>query len=168
MPGKLRCGVLDLSRPEVFSHVLEALRPLMRDPRNRHPLQLKGHYHFTTTSPAICGEPGWYVIHGEDGLPLYVGTAENLNARLNSDAGSRDRFADPQRTSDPTRNFIKAFMAAGTLTSLSVVTITEPDLRRSLGLTEPLGKLDRENIEKLISMFRAKLCGLAAPKTYQQ
>ena len=113
----------------------------MREPLNRHPLQLKGHYHFTITGAAISGAPGWYVIHGEDGLPLYVGTADNLNARVNSDAGSRDRFADPQRTSDPTRNFIKAFMAAGTLTSLSVVTITEPDLRRSLGLAEPLASL---------------------------
>ncbi len=160
MPGTLRCGDLDLCSPTVFTRVLEALTALVREPRNRYALQLKNRYYFAVPASSLTSEAGWYIIYGSDALPLYVGTAENLNGRLNTENGSRDGFANPQRTSDPERNFIKAFVTAGILSSLSVVVIPESALRSRLGCDEPLSKLDRENLEKMINIFRARLCGL--------
>lgn len=42
MAGKLRCGVLDLCSSEVFARVLEGLTLLLKEPRHRHALQVKG------------------------------------------------------------------------------------------------------------------------------
>jgi len=158
MPGRLRCGVLDLSSPEVFGRVLDALMALVREPGRQFELRLKDRYHFTIPAGPVSSEPGWYVIRGPDALPLYVGTAENLDARLNSDNGSRDGFANPQRTSDPERNFIKAFLSASILSSVSVVVITEAELQSRLGSTKSLSKLDRQKVEKVANIFRARLC----------
>jgi hypothetical protein len=115
----------------------------------------------TTTLPA---EAGWYVICNSDSLPLYVGTAKDLNARLNTDEGSRDGFANPKRTSDPERNFIKAFMSAGVLSSVSVVIVREAALCERIGIAAPLKKIDRQNVEKIINIFRARLFGLVHPR----
>jgi hypothetical protein len=164
MPGRLRCDTLDLCSTDVLTRVIEALTSLAGKTSNRHVLEVKGKYYFSTPQGPLSTEPGWYLICSDDSLPIYVGTATNLNSRLNSDNGSRDGFADPQRTSDPARNFIKAFASSGALRSLSVVAITERDLMHALRLTQSFRKLDRENVEKIISIFRAKLSGLAAPQ----
>jgi len=55
-----------------------------------------------------------------DGRPVYVGEADSLNGRLNSDNGSRDNFMNPQRTSDPERNFLKRLSDLGLLRSFSM------------------------------------------------
>lgn len=159
MPGKLRCGAIDLCSAEILQRVLNALKAIIATPSNRHRLQLRNRYYFNAPDGHLPSEPGWYIILGPEMSPLYVGTAENLNARLNSDNGSRDGFANPQRTSDPERNFIKAFLAAGIFPAVSVVAIPETELRERLGWTNPLSKLDRENLEKVINIFRALLCG---------
>src|SRR5205814_639827 len=102
-------------------------------------------------------EPGWYVVCDESGRALYVGTAENLNARLNSQNGSRDNFADPTRTTDSVRNFIKTFRSAGFLGVLQVLPVTESSICASLGFQCPLSKLDRCNVEKVIGLFRERV-----------
>ena len=43
-----------------------------------------------------------------------------------------------------------------------MILITESALRDKLGLTTPLEKLDRENIEKAINIFRAPVFGLVS------
>jgi hypothetical protein len=162
VPGTLRSGSFDLTSPSVLGGLLDALTALVKDPRNHFVLQLRDRYHFRILGVTLPETPGWYVICDPGGMPLYVGTAEDLNARLNTDNGSRDGFANPQRTSDPERNFIKAFLTAGLIKSLSVVVITEDALRQELSI-EALDKLDRQNLEKIISIFRARLLGLAIP-----
>ncbi len=78
-----------------------------------------------------------YRSFGIGGLrsPLYAGSAEDLNARLNSKHGSRDNFANPQRTQDPVRNFIKAFRSSGLIPRLRVVLMTESSVCARLGVT---------------------------------
>jgi len=164
MPGRLRCHALDVSAPEVLRRVLQAIDELIAEPGSKAPLELRGRYHFRVRGLSLPTSPGWYVICGPDQSPLYVGTAEDLDARLNTDNGSRDGFANPKRTSDPERNFIKALLASGTLANASVVFFTEMALREKLGLPVPLEKLDRENIEKIINIFRANLFGLASTR----
>lgn len=162
MPGKLRCSTVDLSNPETLDRVLAALDQLIHSVEVKATLLLRDRYHFRISDRSIPSSPGWYIICSPDGLPIYVGTADNLNSRLNTDNGSRDGFANPQRTSDPERNFIKSFLTAGIFTSLTVLVIPEPSFRDILGLTCELDKLDRGNIEKIINIFRAKLLRLAA------
>ena len=89
-----------------------------------------------------------------NGQSLYVGTAENLDNRLSSENGTRDQFANPQRTSDPERNFIKAFHDLGIIGQLTVVVIEESLLRKALGLSCELTKRDRHNVEKILNLFR--------------
>lgn len=163
MPGNLRSGSFDLASPRTLGGFLDALTVLIKDPRNNFVLQLRDRYHFRVPGATLPETPGWYIICDPAGMPLYVGTAEDLNARLNTDNGSRDGFANPQRTSDPERNFIKAFLTAGLIESLSVVVIPEEALRQRLSIDVTLSKLDRQNLEKIINIFRARLFGLAIP-----
>jgi len=65
-------------------------------------LKVRSGAHFSTLPETLPAEAGWYVIVA-DGRPVYVGEADSLNGRLNSDNGSRDNFMNPQRTSDPER-----------------------------------------------------------------
>ena len=101
----------------------------------------------------ITTNPGWYIIFENDSS-LYVGKAQNLNSRLNTENGSRDQFANPQRTSDPERNLIKKFSEIGMFNELRVLPINEETLCKKLGLEFPLSDLDRNNIEKFINIFK--------------
>lgn len=154
MPGKLRYDTIDLNQPVIVQNLLQAVIALTRNSANIHPLNVEGKYYFTIPTGAITSEAGWYIICDEEQHPMYVGTATNLNGRLNTKDGSRDNFANPQRKSDDARNFIKAFASAGVIRTLSVITIPEPELCQQLAIQPPLSKRDRENIEKVLGIFR--------------
>jgi hypothetical protein len=156
LPGKLRFDNLDVTNSEVVTKVLDALSDLAADANNVHSLEVSKRYYFITPSGPLVSDAGWYVIcHSSQSI--YVGTAENLNARLNSENGSRDQFANPQRTSDPERNFIKSFRTSGILGTLRVVVISEHQLSSKVGVSCPLTKRDRENVEKVLNLFREQV-----------
>ena len=87
--------------------------------------------------------------------PLQVGKAEDLNARLNTNNGSIDKFANKKRVFDLERNFIKKLNEARILQNLRVCVISEKALCSAIGInTDELTELDRGNIEKMINLFR--------------
>ena len=90
----------------------------------------------------ITSDPGWYIIL-HDKIPVYVGTAENLNNRLNTTKGSTDDFGRAKRKKDSERNFIKKFREINVFTKLRVVIISTSVLTCS-----PLSGNDRHEIEK--------------------
>jgi hypothetical protein len=157
MPGKLRCDSLDLSAKLVVKQLLYTLSSLADGSRNWHHLEVRKQYYFATPGKLLSNEAGWYIICDADRCPIYVGIAKNLNVRLNSENGSRDNFANPQRTSDPERNFIKAFVSSGLLGSLEVLVIQETLLCSAMQMPSPLSDRDRKNIEKTINLFRERI-----------
>jgi hypothetical protein len=156
MPGILRHDELDITDPTVVRRLIDALRSLAAERRRVHQLQVSKRYYFSVPDGPLPSCPGWYVICDESGS-LYVGTAENLEKRLNSPDGSRDQFANPLRTSDSERNLIKAFHDSGVLGDLRVVVLEEPALREMLGLPAALSSRDRHNVEKTLNLFRERV-----------
>lgn len=161
MPGRLRCDELDFNDAQVVHRVIVALRRLALAPESSYPLKVCKRYYFSVPGGLPTGA-GWYVI-GDAQTSLYVGTADNLDARLNSGNGSRDQFANPQRTSDPERNFIKAFVAGGVLGPLRVTVIPESSLCAALGMAGPLTRRDRHNVEKVLNLFRERVMARVTP-----
>lgn len=155
MPGRLRFDALDVNDTFLVRHLRGALSSLARDPRNKHALEVRKRYYFATPNGPITSDAGWYAICDDSG-PLYVGTAQNLNSRLNSENGSRDQFANPRRRSDPERNFIKALTNSGALKGLTVVVISEPALCSAMDAKAPLTRRDRYNVEKVLNLFRER------------
>src|SRR5487761_2377162 len=102
MPGILRCDKIDYNNLEVVRTLKQKLKDTVNE-STRHNLLISKKYYFRLDKQ-ITTNPGWYVIL-ENKSPLYVGKAENLNSRINSENGSRDQFANPQRKSDTARNF---------------------------------------------------------------
>jgi len=155
--GVVRTDALDVSTAEAIQRLLEALEHLLNSREFRAQLIVHDLAHFRTVGGQVPALPGWYVICDADDLPLYVGTANDLNGRLNTDSGSRDNFRNTKRQSDPQRNFLKAFHTCGHIASLHAVMVTEGALRSSLGMSVPLTARDRQSVEKVISIFRARL-----------
>ena len=153
MPGRLRCDSLDMDSPEIVQGLIATLALLAREPSSHHALEVSKRYYFKVPDGPLSSGPGWYVIRA-GGRSLYVGTAENLDSRLNSENGSRDQFANPQRTSDPERNFIKALCDSGVIGPLSVAVVEEARLSDALELSCELTKRDRHNVEKILNLFR--------------
>ncbi|MCC6190569.1 MAG: hypothetical protein IT318_16190 [Anaerolineales bacterium] len=137
--------------------LLRVFMGLARDPSNWHELRVRSKYHLTVPSGPISPEAGWYIICDGEQRPLYVGTAANLDARLNTNNGSRDNFANPRRTSDDVRNFLKCFFSNGLINHMRVVIFPEPVLCAALGARPPLSKSDRENVEKVLGIFRVRV-----------
>ncbi|MEM4213448.1 MAG: hypothetical protein QXO63_03980 [Thermoplasmatales archaeon] len=145
--GKLKCDKIDFNNEEQVKALQAKLQSIIDDPKNYYQLKHTKNYYFSTNIP-LPQESGWYIIL--DGpLPIYVGKAEDLNKRLNTEDGSRDQFANPQRSSDTERNFIKKYNEVGLIRSLRVCIVTESSLGFS-GLTD----LDRGNIEKHLNICR--------------
>lgn len=154
MPGQLRCDALDLSANSMVERLTKALTELARDATNTHRLEVDRRYYFHLPDGSITTKAGWYIICNADHSSLYVGSTNNLNSRLNTDDGSRDNFANPTRTTDPERNFIKAFASKGIIGPLQVVVIPERALCENLNLQGPLTNRDRGNVEKCLNIFR--------------
>jgi len=154
MPGKVRCNKIDLNDKTVVVKVLKALADVEK---RCYDLMVYDQYYFRIKGGDVPTESGWYVILDNKDLPLYVGEAKDLNNRLNTNDGSRDNFANPQRQSDPERNFIKKFNQIGVIPELKVSIITERGLATKLGIHDKLPDLDRKNIEKIINLYRYTL-----------
>ena len=85
-----------------------------------------------------------------------------MNPIVQRENGSRDQFANPQRTRDPARTFIKTFVQTGVIGGVVAFVLTEEDLRQSLEYLMLFSKLDRGNVEKLLSIARSVLRFLVA------
>ena len=157
MTPALIVGLIDVNDPLVVNRVLAAARSALERVRNWHILHVRSGVHFQTPNGPLPEGAGWYVISDRSGGPLYVGESENLNKRLNSDDGSGDNFANPTRSQDDIRNFVKAFASKDLLQDLRVGIVVEGDVSSVLGVSSPLSKLDRCNVEKVISLFRRQL-----------
>ncbi len=145
--GTLKCGNINFNDAKEIEVLQAKIQLMLGDAKNYYPLEHSKHYYFSTCAP-LPTESGWYIIL--NGIsPIYVGKAEDLNKRLNTENGSRDQFANPQRASDIERNFIKKFTELGLIRPLRVCIITET----GLGI-QPLTDLDRGNIEKHLNIWR--------------
>lgn len=156
MPGRLRTDALNLSEADAIASLVAGLRGMLAESDRKYRLDVSKRYYFALPEGPITDSAGWYLIRAGT-EPIYVGTAENLDARLNSENGSRDQFANPKRTSDSERNFIKAFSEAGVLTDLSVTVLPEEDLCAAIGIDCPLTKRDRHNVEKVLNIFKTRV-----------
>lgn len=154
MPGILRCDKINLNNSNVVTNLQNKLKDVIKESKF-YQLHVSKKYYFRLDEE-ITDNPGWYVIL-DNKNPLYVGKAQNLNSRLNTENGSRDQFANPQRTSDPERNFLKKFNDTRVFNALTVCPINEENFCRKMMLGFPLSDLDRNNIEKFINIFRSYL-----------
>ena len=147
--GTLKYFNYDLNDPVVVQSLLGILRNyLISTPTAYYKLTHKPPYYFSINNGPITTHPGWYIIL--DGkVPVYVGTAENLDNRLNSDNGSIDNFGLSTRTKDSERNFIKKFSETGVINDLRVVIIPTSALSNGT-----ISDNDRKELEKLINIFR--------------
>jgi hypothetical protein len=152
--ARLICGRLELNDVDVVDRLLQAAAKALSDPEAWHALAVYRQCYFRTPDGRLSSDPGWYVICDATRAPLYVGKAENLDARLNTTNGSLDQFANSRRTQEPARNFIKALSTMGYIRALHVAVIREPDLLRRVGVQGPLEDIDRSNVEKLLGLFR--------------
>ena len=97
---------IDFNSGAVVECSLDVLQGLVADRSYYRPIRVKNGIYFDLLEGRLPAEAGWYVLL-DAGVALYVGKADNLDRRLNSDDGSRDNFANPKRASDPERNFVK-------------------------------------------------------------
>jgi len=151
MPGILRCDKININNSDVVNNLKDKLKEVIGESKF-YDLHISKKYYFKLDKE-ITTNPGWYIIFENDSS-LYVGKAQNLNSRLNTENGSRDQFANPQRTSDPERNLIKKFSEIGMFNELRVLPINEETLCKKLELEFPLSDLDRNNVEKFINIFK--------------
>jgi hypothetical protein len=153
--GSLKVGRINLNDAAVVIRIRDSINQLVQNQTAYYPLRFKPNFYFETPDGQLPSERGWYIIL--DGQrPLYAGKAEDLNARLNSNNGSIDNFANKKRTFDPERNFIKKFNETKILQNLRVCIINEMAFCLALGIdADELTELDRGNIEKTINLFKA-------------
>jgi hypothetical protein len=126
-PSVVVCTSIDFNSREVVTAFVHAVAFLLRDPARWYDLAVHRSCYFTTPKGNLPREPGWYITCDGNGSPLYVGKAEDLDARLNTNNGSLDGFAHTRRAQDPARNFIKVFVSNGVLDKLRVAAFTETD-----------------------------------------
>jgi len=145
--GILKCGAINFSNTKQIQALRKKIQRILEDPKNYYQLEHTKNYYFSTLAP-LPTESGWYIILNGTS-PIYVGKAENLDKRLNTESGSRDQFANPKRSSDIERNFIKKYTELGLIRRLRVCIISES------GLEIPaLTDLDRGNMEKHLNIWR--------------
>jgi hypothetical protein len=148
--GTLKCGQIDFNNPQVVLNLNTRIKQELRKPSSYHDLAHTRSYYFSIPRGRLPLVGGWYIIL-DGSTPLYVGKADNLDRRLNSENGSRDQFANPQRISEMERNFIKKYSETGIVRRLRVAILTEASLYEQQELTD----LDRGNTEKHINIWRS-------------
>jgi hypothetical protein len=136
--------------------LLAGFNQFIHEPEHYLPLRIKNGAYFSTSPNTLPTEAGWYVIIAGK-RPLYVGEADSLDGRLNSDNGCRDNFLNSQRKTDPERNFIKKLSDSKFFPDLTVWFVTERDLSNRVEIKMPLSSLDRCNIEKILNICRGEL-----------
>jgi hypothetical protein len=146
---RLKCGTIDFNDTNKIQELQTKIQSILDESKNYYPLNHTKNFYFSTPV-RLPEEAGWYIIL--DGiLPIYVGKAKDLNARLNTDNGSLDNFNNSNRSSDPERNFIKKYTELGLIQNLRVCIITESSLEIN---KEELNDKDRDNIEKHLNIWR--------------
>jgi len=151
--GTLKVNKIDLNNVNVMNDLKSTIQKLINMSCYYYSLRFKSSYYFQVPNGLPPSEKGWYIIlNGK--TPIYVGKADNLNARLNTDNGSIDNFANSNRDFDLERNFIKKFAELGIFKELRVCILLEKELKKKLPNLNNLTDLDRANIEKLINIFR--------------
>ncbi len=158
--GTLKVGALDFNEVQTLEAVRAAIAEIAGRAESYRVLRLRGPHYFEVTGSRLPSEPGWYIIL--DGTqPLYVGKTNNLDARLNTDDGSRDNFGNHARTHDPMRNFIKKFIEIGAVEAPRVCIVRRSELATALGMPESrLSARDAGNIEKVINLTRGGIAYL--------
>ena len=152
--GILVVNQIDLNDANTVNTLKSLIQKLVNNSSSYYSLKFKPKYYFGIPSGSLPSERGWYIILNER-TPVYVGKAEYLNTRLNTNNGSIDNFANQGRTSDSERNFVKKFDEINLFKTLRVCIIRENELCSELGLNpNNLTELDRGAIEKLINIFR--------------
>jgi hypothetical protein len=142
----------DLNVVALFEKVIQAA---LDRSATYFPLRFKPRFYFSAPPGTVFpSEGGWYIILAGR-TPVYVGQADDLNSRLNSNQGSLDNFAKKDRTSDAERNFVKRFAEIGRVPDLRVCLITRAALASGLDIPgRPFGKVDVDNIEKVLNILR--------------
>ncbi len=156
MPS-LKVDQINLNEPSTANQLLDFFGAAASDRANYFGLRVERQYHLASPDGPLPSCPGWYLILEGNGHPLYVGSAKNLDSRLNSDNGSRDDFGNPQRKSDDARNLIKKLHLTAVIGPMSALVIIETALCGALKLCGPLSDLDRGNVEKFLGIFRSKI-----------
>jgi hypothetical protein len=152
--GTLKTGRLDLNDERVVKSCNEALGQIASRESSYYALRFKPQYYFETQGAEPPRSGGWYVIL-EAATPIYVGRADDLNGRLNSNHGSTDNFAKKERTSDAERNFVKKFDELGHFKRLRVYVFPQDEFFQSIGVDpSEVTNTDKENIEKLLNIRR--------------
>ncbi len=152
--GVLKIGVLNLNDTIVVNKLVSIIKQLVRNETSYFGLKFRPSYYFKVLDGTLPQERGWYIILDET-RPIYVGQADNLNSRLNTNHGSSDNWASSKRASDDKKNFIKKFNEIDLFTHLRVCIIPENKLCELLAIdSTKLTKLDRDNVEKVIDIYR--------------
>ena len=155
--GILKVDNIDFNDKKTIRVVRQTIQDLVSESSSYFTLSFKPEFYFEVPNGTLPSEGGWYIILDSDVGSIYVGRADNLNKRLNTNDGSRDNFANNKtRHSDPERNFIKKLAELGFMSGLGVCIIRENDLCRSLNLGR-LSDVDRGNVEKFINIHRGSL-----------
>jgi hypothetical protein len=155
--GTLIVGSIDFNNPIAINELLKAVRNLKNNRLLYFQLDFKPNFYFKIINGPIPSDGGWYIILN-DGKPIYVGQANNFDSRLNSNNGSLDNFAHGRRTFDSERNFIKKFIEIRVLINMMVIIIPDQILCAEMCINPGnLLKIDRDNIEKLLNIFRGIL-----------
>lgn len=152
----LKTDAVNVNAPEVVRALLAAFSEFIAERGHYRSLKVKHGAYFSTWPVSLPSGAGWYVIVA-GGRPVYVGEADNLNNRLNSDNGSLDNFLHTGRKSDSRRNFIKRLSDSGFFPELKVWFVTERELSTRANISVPLSALDRKNLEKLLDISRGKI-----------
>ena len=151
--GTLIVNNINLNNTNVVNNLRSVIQGFISDSSSYYPLKFKPEFYFEIPNGSCPRERGWYItLDGK--MAIYVGKSYNLNARLNTNTGSIDNFANQGRTFDPERNFIKKFNELIIFNDLRVCIILESALCLELIMPNNLTELDRGNIEKLINIFR--------------
>ena len=145
--GTLKCGSIDFNSVGVVKTLQRTIQHILNDNSNYYDLIHTNNYYFSTPV-SLPTEAGWYIILCGSS-PIYVGKTEDLNKRLNTENGSRDQYANPQRTSDIERNFIKKYTELRLINPLRVCIVRKSHLNIN-GLTD----IDRNNMEKHLNIWR--------------
>ena len=148
-------GKINLNQSAITANILSVFKNYVKLPEHYRPLQVHRHSYFQIEHN-LPEDTGWYVIL-TGGVPVYVGMAQNLNARLNSPNGSLDNFRNSKRMSDPERNLIKKLHTVDFFPSLNVWFLTAHELKDGIGLVENLNEIDVANVKKFLNLTRGML-----------
>jgi hypothetical protein len=176
-------NLIDINNPDLVKKIISAFRELIDNVDNLYKLKIQNGVYFylgkinSNQRLPIDTNAGWYIILDNFGNPLYVGTAKNLNKRLNTNNNTIDNFFHTNRKSDCKRNFIKKFLDIEIISELYVFIISENALIAKLGRDQLgipfnqnenilLKKRDRENIETILDIFRSSITVVISEKIY--